>query len=437
MGSVSPFSLTLSELPNLYSIISPNFLITIFLQIKRKVSSMKKIFAVLISVLFLFSGCTAAQNNETHITSPVDYVKSVWMTYFELEQLTSSSDTSQDFENAVKEAFGIVKDAGLNTVTVQVRPCADAFYKSEYFPVSQYCFGEQGAELKYDPLEIMVSVAHSMNLRLEAWVNPYRVSQSNDINELCDTNQAKIWYQNDDTKSNVYISDKIYFNPASEAVTQLIVNGIKEIVMNYAVDGIHFDDYFYPTDKDDIDSKEYSAYVQGGGELSLADWRRENVSNMVKSVYSTVKQVNSSVQFGISPQSKVSTDYNVLYADVEKWASEEGYVDYICPQIYFGFYNEVQPFSRTAKEWSERTTAVKLYVGLPLYKAGEKDEFASSDQDYAINEFVDNNNIISRQIIYLDNLPNVGGYYIYSFSYLADGQSSAVKNEVENIKNLN
>lgn len=398
---------------------------------------MKKIFAVLISVLFLFSGCSAAQNAKTQSSSNDDYVKSVWITYFELEQFTSTSKTADEFREVIKGVFDIVKDAGLNTVTVQVRPCADAFYKSDYFPVSKYCFGTQGAELKYDPLEIMVSSAHAMNLRIEAWINPYRVSQSNDINELSDDNPAKKWYQNEETKSNVYISDKIYFNPASEAVTDLIVNGVKEIVMNYAVDGIHFDDYFYPTDKEDIDAKEYSEYVDSGGELALDDWRRENVSNMVKSVYSAVKESNSAVQFGISPQSNVKTDHNVLYADVEKWASEEGYVDYICPQIYYGFYNEVQPFTRTAKEWSERTTAVKLYVGLPLYKAGTKDEFASADQDYAINEFVDNNNIISRQIIYLENLSNVGGYYIYSYSYLADAQTDAVKNEVENIKNLN
>ena len=112
-------------------------------------------------------------------------------------------------------------------------------------------------------------------------------------------------------------------------------------------------------------------------------------------------------------------------------------MDYICPQIYFGFYNEVQPFTRTAKEWNERATAAKLYVGLPLYKAGQEDTFASADEDYAINEFIENNNIISRQIIYLQNLQNVSGYYIYSYSYLADGQTDAVKNEVENIKNLN
>lgn len=398
---------------------------------------MKKIFAVIISVIFLFSGCSAAQNSQTQSSSNADYVKSVWITYFELEQFTSSSETADEFKEVIRGVFEVVKDAGLNTVTVQVRPCADAFYKSDYFPVSQYCFGTQGSDLKYDPLEIMVSSAHAMNLRIEAWINPYRVSQSNDINELSDNNQAKKWYQNEDTKSNVYVSDKIYFNPASDEVTELIVNGVREIVMNYAIDGIHFDDYFYPTDKEDIDSKEYSEYVDSDGELTLDDWRRENVSNMVKSVYSAVKESNSAVQFGISPQSNVKTDYNVLYADVEKWASEEGFVDYICPQIYFGFYNEVQPFTRTAKEWSERTTAVDLYVGLPLYKAGTKDEFASADQEYAINEFVENNNIISRQIIYLENLPNVGGYYIYSYSYLADAQTDAVKNEVENIKNLN
>ena len=283
----------------------------------------------------------------------------------------------------------------------------------------------------------MVETAHDHGLRIEAWINPYRVSQSNDINTLCDSNQAKLWYSNEETKNFVYISDKIYFNPARIEVTQLIVNGVKEIVSNYSVDGIHFDDYFYPTTLEDIDAAEYEEYVNAGGEMTLADWRRENVSTMVKSIYSAIKEINPEVQFGISPQSKVSTDYGTLYADVERWASEEGFVDYICPQIYFGFYNEVQPFTRTAKEWNERATAAKLYVGLPLYKAGQEDTFASADEDYAINEFIENNNIISRQIIYLQNLQNVSGYYIYSYSYLADGQTDAVKTEVENIKNIN
>ncbi len=398
---------------------------------------MKKVILIIFSLIFIFCGCSVSEQPGSGNNSDMDYVKSVWIAYFELEQMTTSSETAQDFEKTIKSAFKLIKNIGLNTVTVQIRPCADAFYRSDYFPVSEYCFGVQGAELKYDPLQLMVETAHDLGLRIEAWINPYRVSQSNDINTLCDSNQAKLWYSNEETKNFVYISDKIYFNPARSEVTQLIVNGVKEIVSNYSIDGIHFDDYFYPTTLEDIDAAEYEEYVNAGGEMTLADWRRENVSTMVKSVYSAIKEINPEVQFGISPQSKVSTDYGTLYADVERWASEEGFVDYICPQIYFGFYNEVQPFTRTAKEWNERATAAKLYVGLPLYKAGQEDTFASADEDYAINEFIENNNIISRQIIYLQNLQNVSGYYIYSYSYLADGQTDAVKTEVENIKNIN
>lgn len=398
---------------------------------------MKKVILIIFSLIFIFCGCSVSEQPGSGNNSDMDYVKSVWITYFELEQMTTSSETAQDFEKTIKSAFKLIKNIGLNTVTVQIRPCADAFYRSDYFPVSEYCFGAQGAELKYDPLQLMVETAHDLGLRIEAWINPYRVSQSNDISTLCDSNQAKLWYSNEETRNFVYISDKIYYNPARSEVTQLIVNGVKEIVSNYSVDGIHFDDYFYPTTLEDIDAAEYEEYVNAGGEMTLADWRRENVSTMVKSVYSAIKEINPEVQFGISPQSKVSTDYGTLYADVERWASEEGFVDYICPQIYFGFYNEVQPFTRTAKEWNERATAAKLYVGLPLYKAGQEDTFASADEDYAINEFIENNNIISRQIIYLQNLQNVSGYYIYSYSYLADGQTDAVKTEVENIKNLN
>lgn len=398
---------------------------------------MKKVILIIFSLIFIFCGCSVSEQPGSGNNSDMDYVKSVWITYFELEQMTTSSETAQDFEKTIKSAFKLIKNIGLNTVTVQIRPCADAFYRSDYFPVSEYCFGVQGAELKYDPLQLMVETAHDLGLRIEAWINPYRVSQSNDINTLCDSNQAKLWYSNEETRNFVYISDKIYYNPARSEVTQLIVNGVKEIVSNYSVDGIHFDDYFYPTTLEDIDAAEYEEYVNAGGEMTLADWRRENVSTMVKSVYSAIKEINPEVQFGISPQSKVSTDYGTLYADVERWASEEGFVDYICPQIYFGFYNEVQPFTRTAKEWNERATAAKLYVGLPLYKAGQEDTFASADEDYAINEFIENNNIISRQIIYLQNLQNVSGYYIYSYSYLADGQTDAVKTEVENIKNIN
>lgn len=282
----------------------------------------------------------------------------------------------------------------------------------------------------------MVEVAHKIGLRIEAWVNPYRVSQSDDINTLSDNNIAKIWYNSEDKKSNVYISDKIYFNPASNEVKNLIVNGVKEIVSNYAVDSVQFDDYFYPTTKPEIDEAEYNSYRENGGTLSLNDWRRENVSDMVKSVYSTIKEVNSFVEFGISPQSSVSSNYKNLYADVERWVKESGFVDYICPQIYFGFYNEVQPFTRTAKSWADLTSSCKLYVGLPLYKSGKEDKYASPDQSYAINEFIDNNDIVSRQITFIKQIDNIGGFYIFSYDYLINHDSESLKSEVDNISKV-
>ncbi len=399
---------------------------------------MKRIFLLLLMLSVLFCSCAAANKVPEIENVKQDYVKSVWINYFELEKYTTENATEADFREDISGIVKTVGKIGINTLTVQVHPCADAFYKSALFPTSEYCFGKQGSELKYDPLQIIIEEAHSANISVEAWLNPYRVSQSDDIDALADGNIAKEWYYSDDKASNVYISDKIYFNPAGSEVADLIVNGVCELALNYDIDGIHFDDYFYPTTDADIDEAEYKEYIDNADSpLPLDDWRREKVSEMIKSVYSAIKEIDPELRFGISPQSKISTDYGTLYADVEKWASEVGYCDYICPQIYFGFYNETQPFTRTAKEWSERATAVDLYIGLPLYKAGCVDEYASIDQDYARNEFVENNNIISRQITYISQINNINGYYIYSLSYLLDTENEAVVNEVDSVKALN
>lgn len=346
-----------------------------------------------------------------------EYVKSVWITYYELSAFTVEKSEGE-FKKEINKAFKKLESGGFNRVTVQVRPCADAFYNSDIFPVSEYCFGVQGAELIYDPLAIMIECAHKHNLSIEAWVNPYRVSQNNDFSRLSQNNIALKWKDTD----NIYVADNgIYFNPASKEVTDLIVRGVSEIAGNYNVDSICFDDYFYPTKDNKIDERLFKKYKASGGDKSLQDWRRDNVSDMVSLVYKAVKSINSSITFGISPAANIDNNYSSLYADVQKWSSNEGYVDYICPQIYFGFQNENQPFMKTTKRWCN-TAECDLYVALPLYKAEQEDEYAGS---LGKNEFVKNNNIIARQVTYLSKLDKVKGFYIFSYSFLKDNDETA------------
>ena len=388
---------------------------------------MKKVFLFLMPLILFISGCTAPQettppmlsepSTEAHPAQEAVYVKGVWLAYYELQQLLDGKD-EQGFTLAMQQAFADIAAKGFNTVTVQVRPCADAFYPSQLFPSSQYAFGVQGAAMPFDPLAIICQAGTENGLRIEAWVNPYRVSQDNKPEALCEQHIARQWWQSEETRSRVYVNKKgIYFNPAAEGVCDLIANGVAEICRQYPIVGIHFDDYFYPTTDKAIDEAEYNAYRQNGGELSLADWRREIVSTMVKTVYQTVKRINPALQFGISPAADIGRDYGKLYADVQRWSQEEGFVDYICPQIYFGFRNVYQPFMATTKKWS-RLAKCRLYVGLPLYKSNKTDKYAAEEDEAIINEFVENHNIIARQITYLSKIPEVQGYYVFSYSSL-------------------
>lgn len=384
----------------------------------------------------MFSSCTAGTNSSNNKSNnnivQESYVKSVWIAYYELEEFTKGSD-EKNFRSSISKAFKHIHELGFNTVTVQVRPCADSFYPSSYFPSSIYFNGEQGSDMDYDPLLIMCQSAQKYKLNIEAWINPYRVSQDNDYTKLSRDNIAYKWHNSDDKSDYVKeVNDKLYFNPCYKEVTKLIVDGVTEIVENYSISAIHFDDYFYPTSNEDFDAEQYASYTEKGGKLSLSDWRRDNVNNMVKSVYKAVKKANSNVRFGISPASNIENDYNTLYADIYEWVNNDGYIDYICPQIYFGFKNIYQPFMFTTKKWIKllENSKVDLYIGLPLYKCGKVDEYAAENDEDIKNEFVDNDDIISRQITYISKLDEIKGYYIFSYSQL---DSELTQNEVSKI----
>lgn len=383
---------------------------------------MKKVIPLILILCFAFSSCSLPQKNTQPVVQKNEYRKAVWIAYYELSEFTKGK-SEYEFEQKINDEFSKLSSYGFNTVTVQIRPCADAFYLSKYFPSSIYFNGLQGGEMLYDPLEIICSVAQKHKLNIEAWINPYRVSQDDDYTKLSSDNFAV-----KDKKMTKVVDGKIYFNPAYDKVTDLIVNGVMEIVKNYNVCAIHFDDYFYPTQSKNFDKKEYKKY---GGDLSLTDWRRQNVTNMVKRVYEAIKTVNKNIEFGISPASNIENDKNNLYADVETWVKNR-YVDYICPQVYFGFKNVYQPFMFTVKKWVKlcENTDIDLYIGLPLYKANTKDKYAAENDKSIINEFKNNNDIISRQITYISKIDKIKGYYIFSFSQLTSGNA---KEEVSNM----
>lgn len=383
---------------------------------------MKKAIPLILILCFILSSCSLPQENAKIENDKLEYRKAIWIAYYELSEMTNGKD-KYEFEKIIKEELSKVASKGFNTVTVQVRPCADAFYKSAYFPTSRYFNGEQGNEMNYDPLEIICSYAQQFDIKIEAWINPYRVSQDDDYSKLSPNNFAV-----KNKKMTKVVEGKIYFNPAYDEVTNLIVSGVKELVENYNISAIHFDDYFYPTQNKNFDKKEYKRY---GGDLSLADWRRQKVTDMVKRVYDAVKSANKDVEFGISPASNIENDKNNLYADVELWV-KKGYVDYICPQVYFGFKNVYQPFMFTVKKWVKlcENTNVDLYIGLPLYKANTKDEYAAENDSSIINEFKNNNDIIARQITYISKIDKIKGYYIFSYSQLS---SENAKDEVSNM----
>ena len=385
-------------------------------------------------------GLPKLEQNGVRMEQVQGEVRAVWISYLELSNLLTNQSREQ-FTKNIRRVFDNCASYGLNTVIVHVRPFADAIYKSQYFPWSYLCTGVEGVDPGFDPLAIMVEEAHARNLRIEAWLNPYRIRNANSKYAICDTNPAVKWLSAGDDAVIVHNGVTSY-NPASKKAQDLIVNGVREIVRNYKVDGIHIDDYFYPTTATgavdmSFDAASYRAYVNGGGKLSQADWRRRNVETLLKAMYAAIKEEDPNVLFGISPQSSVYNNYHALFLDVAKIVSNPGYCDYICPQIYFGYQNQTQPYKETLESWNQMVTCedVDLYVGLAAYKVGAADQWAGTGK----NEWLNNTDLLARMVKTARSQSNYKGFVLYRYdSIFAPDQSVAahVSKEIQNLKTL-
>ncbi len=297
--------------------------------------------------------------------TPTPY-RAVWVSYLEWQAVDFSSSAAFAADSAAM--LDGIAALGATVVLAQVRPFGDALYPSAYFPFSHLCTGTQGQNPGFDPLALFVDAAHARGLQVEAWVNPYRLQQ-NGVPALCAQSPALLhpdWVKEAD--------GGLYLDPASPAVRQYIADGVAELCGNYPLDGIHFDDYFYPTADPAFDAADYAAYQAGGGALALEDWRRQNVDGLVALCWRTVHQTPG-VRFGIAPQGRAELDYGSLYCDTALWLAEPGYVDYLMPQLYWGLASPRAALRADvlAAAWAAlpRAAGVALYAGLGAFRLGD------------------------------------------------------------------
>ncbi len=342
----------------------------------------------------------------------------VWVPYMSLD---TADHTQKAFEENFQSIAREAKEMGLNALFVHVRPFSDALYPSALFPWSHLLTGEQGKNPGFDPLAFMVDCAHSLGLEFHAWINPLRVKTAETPKALAANNPYSV-LQADCPYYFMEWEGGVYLDPAYPYVRSLIADGAAEIAEKYEVDGIHFDDYFYPAEDASLDSEAYALYMETvETPLPLLEWRRANISALVAEVYAKVKKARPQAVFGISPQGNIENDEN-MGADVQAWCASPGYVDYICPQLYYSFENEALGYAEALAQWQAlpRHENLALYAGLALYKAG-------TDADGGT--WLLSDDIIRRQIE-AARASQCSGVVLYSAQYLHTEQTQA---EVANL----
>ena len=306
---------------------------------------------------------------------------------------------------------------GINAVVVQIRPAADAFYPSPYEPWSEWLTGRQGVPPSpyYDPLEFMIAETHKRGMEFHAWMNPYRAEFNIGRSSIAPTHITRIhpeWF--------LTYGDKRYFDPGNKDAQQYVTNIVKDVVSRYAVDGIHFDDYFYPYR---IPGKEFpddAKYQQYGNGMNKEDWRRSNTDSIIVMISRVIKDENKKCQFGISPfgvwrngdkdlengsNTKAGqTNYDDLYADILLWL-RNGWIDYVAPQIYWEIGHKAANFEILVDWWGRHSYGKNCYIGLGIYKANSNAAWKDKTQ-------------LPRQIEMLRNTPNIQGMIFYSSKIL-------------------
>jgi uncharacterized lipoprotein YddW (UPF0748 family) len=325
---------------------------------------------------------------------------------------------------------------GINTVFFQVKPDGTALWRSRILPWSDTLTGNIGQDPGYDPLQFILDEAHKRGMKVHAWFNPYRVSTNTKpatvtaLNNTLQLQPASVFVLHRDWIRTA--SDRFVLDPGIPAARDWITSIVAEVVSNYAIDGVQFDDYFYTeTAASPLnDSATFRQY--GAGFASKADWRRHNTQLLIEQVSRTIKQLKPAVEFGVSPagvwrnlshdaagsDTRGAAAYDEAYADTRRWV-QLGLLDYIAPQLYWPFARQAARYDVLARWWANvvQPTHTRLYIGVALYKVGEA---SKSEPDWTVQGGVPE---LKKQLDLNESLPHIDGTILFREDYLNQPQT--------------
>jgi uncharacterized lipoprotein YddW (UPF0748 family) len=354
---------------------------------------MLKQFIILFLLVFLL-GAARGQSQP----KPEREFRAVWIaTVDNIDFPTKKNLTIEQQKAELLRDLELARSLKLNAVVFQVRPQCDALYKSAIEPWSEFLTGEMGKAQSFDPLEFLVAEAHQRGILVHAWFNPYRALHP----------AAKTVSENHISKRRPEFVRKygryLWLDPTDRRAQRYSLSVVLDVVKRYDIDGVHFDDYFYPYAEKDAggaeidfpDDANWRSYKNGGGRLARDDWRRKNVNDFIESTGREIKRVKPQVLYGVSPfgiwqpfPDKGITGFNAyakLYADARKWL-QDGTVDYLAPQLYWETARKGQSFPVLFDWWKSQNTRKRhIWVGIAPYRIGSNPNFTAGEIINQIN----------------------------------------------------
>lgn len=358
----------------------------------KKIRQKNSILAFFFISLLYLNGCV--QNSPASISkkkmyntpTPKHEVRAVWVVTLNNKDFPSKKGLSIDQQKKEwQNLLNYHQKKGINTIIFQVRSAGDALYNSPFEPWAEWITGTQGKGPEYDLLEYVITETHKRNMEFHAWFNPYRAIAKFKKTKIAKNHVTKIhpeWC--------IPYHDNMHLNPALPEVRAYIANLVMDLVRKYDVDGVHFDDYFYPYKVEKKEFDDNASFILYKGDFkNKADWRRNNVDLLIKSLHDSLEIVKPHIKFGISPigvwrnkkDDKRGSDsdigqpcYDMLYADVRKWL-EKGWIDYVAPQLYWHNGHPKGDFQKLLTWWADNSFGKHLYIGHASYKIrGEDNE---------------------------------------------------------------